>query len=47
MISSIEDKLSSGGLDGKEIKDLSIELGIVIERIEEFTLAWMELAEKE
>ena len=45
--SEIEDKLSSVGLDGKEINDLSIELGIVIERIEEFTLAWMELAEKE
>ena len=43
----MELKLSAGDLDGKAINDLSIELGEIIEKVEEVTLAWMELAEKE
>lgn len=45
--SEMEEKLSSGTLDGQAINDLSIELGQLIEKIEEVTLNWMELAEKE
>ncbi len=43
----MEEKLSSGTLDGQAINDLSIELGQLIEKIEEVTMNWMELAEKE
>lgn len=43
----MEEKLSSGSLDGQAINDLSIELGQLIEKIEEVTMNWMELAEKE
>lgn len=43
----MEGNLSSGSLDGQAINDLSIELGQVIEKIEEVTLNWMELADKE
>lgn len=43
----LEERLSTGTLNGKEINELSIELGMVVEKIEEFTISWMELAEKE
>ena len=43
----MEEKLSSGTLDGQAINDLSIELGQLIEKIEDVTMNWMELAEKE
>lgn len=45
--SEMEEKLSLGGLDGQAINDLSIELGQLIEKIEDVTLSWMELADKE
>lgn len=45
--SKIEEKLSSGLIQGQDINDLSIDLGNLIERIEAISLAWMELAEKE
>ena len=38
---------SSGELDGDQANELSIELGQLVDRIEEITLRWMELVEKQ
>ena len=43
----IEEQLSSEGLEGKLINDLSVELGELIDEIDLITLSWMELADKE
>ncbi|MAW64679.1 MAG: ABC transporter [Flavobacteriales bacterium] len=43
----IEQQLTSEGLDGKLINDLSVELGKLIDEIDLITLSWMELADKE
>ncbi len=43
----IEQQLTSEGLDGKLINELSVELGKLIDEIDLITLSWMELADKE
>ncbi|MFT4899888.1 MAG: ATP-binding cassette subfamily F protein uup [Flavobacteriales bacterium] len=45
--SKLEFKLSSGDLSGQEINDVSVDLGKLMEKIEEVTMIWMELAEKD
>jgi ATP-binding cassette subfamily F protein uup len=45
--SKLEFKLSSGDLSGQEINDVSVDLGKLMEKIEELTMIWMELAEKD
>ncbi len=42
----IEQQLTSEGLDGKLINNLSVELGELLDKIDFLTLSWMELAEK-
>ncbi len=45
--SEMEEKLASGELEGKSINDFSIKLGDLIENIDEITLLWMELADRD
>lgn len=45
--SELEFKLSSGDLSGQVINDISVDLGKLIEKIDEVTMIWMELAEKD